>query len=292
MRYFDCKSYQSIANLHSADLYIFFYYFLDLRHGCKYIIAIFMKTMSQTIIIMKSKGYQRFKNRIQYFTVDKELIDVIRLNQEVIAGDTYIFNRASTTAHPQLCKHSNTTDTRNKVISHIRNTLYVSFVKEQYEEVTEYFRYILIQGAIAYPDKKRLLGEHKISIDANSILTNTYDKIVEMIGNDIFQQLENEKSTVALITKIIKKLNLNVETDVIEDAMPYLLIRHIFVHSDGKPNDDFKNKYPQIKLNTKGRISLTKTFLENARIKVDKLLQAFDADMIAKGYFPASELQP
>lgn len=41
---------------------------------------------------MKSKGFVRFCNRLQYFIADKEMIDILCRNREAIAGSTHLFN--------------------------------------------------------------------------------------------------------------------------------------------------------------------------------------------------------
>lgn len=40
---------------------------------------------------MKSKGYLRFYNRLQYFLADNEMINILLENKELLAGDDAIF---------------------------------------------------------------------------------------------------------------------------------------------------------------------------------------------------------
>ena len=109
--------------------------------------------------------------------------------------------------------------------------------------------------------------------------------------NQIFQQLENERSTINLLSKIKNKLGLSIEQDLIDKALPFLEIRHIFVHSDGKPCKSFLEKYPNTILDTNHRILLNSAFAETAYCAINNLLRAIDNDMIAKNYISASELQ-
>ena len=242
---------------------------------------------------MKSKGYLRFMNRIHFFAVDHEVMDVIKINSDKLAGEDHIFLNVTKSGHPKLYNHTNNQGTRDKLINHLRNTLYVSFIKELYEEVTEYMRYILFHGAKAAPNKQRFVGEHRVTFKANDILTaGDHDAIIKMVVDDIYQSLEAEKSTVDLLNKTKSKLDLTVDNTIIEEALPYLLLRHIFVHSDGKPNQEFQTKYPQINFkNVKGRIILSKKLLKDARIKIERMIHTFDNEMITKGYFPSEELQ-
>ena len=92
-----------------------------------------------------------------------------------------------------------------------------------------------------------------------------------------------------MIKKTIKKLDLEVDLNIVEQAIPYLEIRHIYVHSDGVPKQEFLEKYPYIKLDKKGRIGLSRDLLQKTRTKITTLLQCIDNSMIAKGFMPVEE---
>jgi len=241
---------------------------------------------------MKSKGFVRFCNRLQYFIADKEMIDILCRNREAIAGSTHLFNGMTQKKHPTLIEYRNTKQSRKLAIFHLRKTISVAFIKEQYEEVTEYLRYALEHAAKNGAKIPRLVGEHRVNFDANYILSAPdHDTIRKAVTDHIFQQLENEKSTLELIKKIDSKLDLNIPPQIIEDALPYLLIRHIFVHSDGKPNQEFKEKYPLIKLDSKGRIDLSSLSLVVIQKRVKKLIETIDQKMLDKKFFSSEETQ-
>ena len=242
---------------------------------------------------MKSKGYLRFCNRLQYFLADNEMINILLENKELLAGDDAIFKGVTKEDSPILSSYANTSHCRKITICHLRKTLLVSFIKEQYEEVTEYLRYILFHAAKNGAPTQRLIGENnKINLDANFILSApNHDALRKAVTEHIFQQLENEKSTLDLIKKINNKLGLNIPEKVIKEALPYLLIRHIFVHSDGKPDKDFKEKYPQFKLDEKKKINLLKLPINDIKDKVKKLIRMIDEKMLEKNFFPNNEIQ-
>lgn len=240
---------------------------------------------------MSSKGYKRFKNRLDYFRTDNEVAEIILLNKELLKGHDTIFNKVDNINHPLLSKRGNNANSRGLVVKHLRKTVYVAFIKDMYEEVTEYIRYILQEGAMNGADTHRLVGEHNINMKANDILSkSTKKEIIQSIMDQIFQQLENERSTITLISKIKNKLGLSVNQEIIDKALPFLEIRHIFVHSDGKPNGDFQIKYPDIKLDEHGRIQLNSSFAHEAYTAINNLLIAIDDEMIAKNYFSSTEL--
>lgn len=239
---------------------------------------------------MKSKGYQRFYTRLDYFRLDREVADIFVKNKELLAGESKIFKGVTATGQPLLNSRDNTEYSRTIIVKHLRNSIYVSFVKEIYEEVTEYIRYILHQAALNGADTNRLLGEHNVNMRANEILSKaTKEDIVQLITDQMFQQLENERSTMTLIQKIKNKLGLIIDQNTIDNALPYLECRHVFVHSDGKPSPDFLAKYPFINTDKKGRINLTADFLNKAFKAVDKLLSSIDKEMLRLNFIPTTE---
>lgn len=242
---------------------------------------------------MKSKGYKKFENRMNYFRTDVELVDVLSKNKEAIKGIGIIFKKVTEDHHPLLYARQATTGSRKIVMSHLKKTVYVSFFKDMYEEVTEYIRYILYQASLQGATANRIIGEHTFKMGANDILSlATKNEIIKAVIDQVFQQLESERSTIELFQKTKNKLGLNIQQNLIDDAVPYMTCRHIFVHSDGKPNDEFKQKYQDIHLDDKGRIALNMDFLNKAYVSINSLLKAFDEEMISKKYISIAEQQP
>lgn len=242
---------------------------------------------------MKSKGYQRFYTRLIYFRQDMEVVDVLFMNKEKLKHPAKIFRLVDPIKHPLLNGRDSSRGSRKIIMTHLRKSVDVAFLKEMYEEVTEYIRYIIYQGSQNGVDSGRIVGEHNFKMTANEVLSlATKDDVVKAVTDQVFQQLEAERSTIDLLTKTKNKLGLNIQQQLIDDAIPYLTCRHIFVHSDGKPNDDFKARYPHIILDTKQRIALNMTFLNAAFTAVNDLLKAYDAEMIRLHYIIGNELMP
>lgn len=235
---------------------------------------------------MKSKGYQKFETRLVYFREDLELADVLFLNKEKLKSDDKIFMMVNADKHPLLSGRESKQGSRTNVMTHLKKSIFVSFLKEMYEEVTEYIRYILLQGSINGVDSKRIVGEHNFKMQAKDILSlATKEDVIRAVTDQIFQQLEAERSTIELFQKTKNKLGLNISQELIDSSIPYLICRHIFVHSDGKPNDEFKAKYPEIRLDNKNRIALDLEFLNAPYKSVNDLLKTYDAEMIQKNTY-------
>ncbi len=241
---------------------------------------------------MKTKGFQRFNNRLDHYLTDCETAMAFFLNREEIKGKgSYIFDKISKPDFTKLVNRKNTEGSRVLVTTHVYHTVLVSFIKELYEEVTEYLKYILYYGAQNGADPGRLVGEHTVSFKANEILSkHSFEDVVEMVVSHVFQSLENERSTINLINKTNNKLGLCVGLDTINDALPYLELRHIFVHSDGKPSTEFTAKYPFFDIDHNGRVVLDINLVREAFVKVKTLLSSFDLAIITKGFVPHDEI--
>lgn len=243
---------------------------------------------------MKSKGFHRLVNRLDDFMCDYEFAQVINKSKELLKSDILVFVNVKENEHPTLFKHPTTTNARSIVTRHLQSTIAVSFIKEAYEEVTEYIKYILYMGAKSGKVKpERISDSVKVAINANRLLsTSTHDEVIQMVVREIYQELERERSTIELIKKTCSRLDLNIDKELINQAIKYLDIRHIFVHEDGKPNKDFRKKFPEIKLNNKGRINLAILNLHNVKETILKLFKAIDDEMVKKNLIIDTELQP
>ena len=164
----------------------------------------------------KTKGFVKFYSRVAYFSTDIELVNIVVKNIQLLKGENVIFKDVKPTISPNLAKHSNTDDTRRKAVNHLRKTIYVAFVKEIYEEVTEYLLYILKEGAKQSNNIRQLIGEHTKGVfsDYDILSAQSLSVIQEKAVMHIYQQLEAEKSSIELIKKICKKLSLKVDADI------------------------------------------------------------------------------
>ena len=246
---------------------------------------------------MRSKAFHAFTSKLHYFDDDIEVIDVLR--HCVVSGDLsdeksqFAFTRIDPQQHNHLARRTNSDGARKLMISHLRTTLYVAYVKDIYEEVTNYLRTILAQASKKGLNSGRLIGEHSFQVDAKAILDlGDWNKVCEMVTASVFQKLEAERSTLSLLNKVSSKLDLNIDDEKIKNAIPYLECRHLLVHTDGIASPEFKKKYPHIKLKDKSKLDLNYDFISSMRSAVLELIQLYDASIIDKHLLLDSDLQP
>lgn len=245
---------------------------------------------------MRTKAFHAFESKIHYFDDDIELIDVLRLG--IISGElteegtNNVLKKVDPDKHSHLSRRQNSDGSRKLIISHLRTTVYSAYIKDVYEEVTDYLRTILEQAAEKGFDAGRLIGEHNFKMDAKDVLeTGGWEYVTQKIADSVFQALESEKSTLKLLEKVSNKLGLDVDKTLIDAALPYLEIRHLLVHADGKVSDEYKQKYPDIRLKNE-RVFINYVFLTRMRTAIKAMMEDFDKKVIANDVVDAQYTQP
>lgn len=238
----------------------------------------------------KSRGFRKFVSRLKNFSEDIETLDVFCKNIASFSNEETLFDGV-TMKYPNLSKRQPTQHNRILVSTHLKHTLYISLIKELYEELMIYLGYILTCGALSSPDPSRLVGsEQKVNMNANDILSlDSKEDIVARIMYDIFRKLENKRDTLLLIRELNERLGLDIDQGIVEKAMPYLDARHKFVHADGLVDDTYKGLYPNIKLDDDGYIKLNHTIMRSAFFSIKSLADEFEKKMTSKNYFPQIE---
>lgn len=91
---------------------------------------------------MRSKALVRFLNRAACFDEDLELVSVmslaVRSGDLSPAEDDELFSHIDAAEHPRLTKTKVNDSNREKVIGHLRQTLYAAHVKDLYEDFVDY----------------------------------------------------------------------------------------------------------------------------------------------------------
>ena len=239
-----------------------------------------------------SKGLRRFKSRVDHFQEDMEVVAVVLKNKDLLAADDRIFKSVTENGQPRLFKRQNTSGSRSVVIRHLQNTLYVSVIKDLYEEVMQYCVYAIDCAAQTSPDANRLVGEQNFNFAANDLLSQPDRKaIVSLVVSKIFRGIENKKDTLLIVSALNDRLGLGVNKDTIKNALPYLEARHKFIHADGKADDKFKTDYPEVELDADDYIKLNATIVLKAIAASKKLVFEYETKMKANNLFPKEEFE-
>lgn len=243
----------------------------------------------------KSKALYAFEQKLIYFYDDIEMMDVIRTS--VIRGDLssdqskFLLKGVDKDKHAHLARRANAKGGRVNTINHLRGSVYSSFIKDLYEEVTDYLKVILLQASKNNFDSGRIIGEHGFKIDSKHVLSlGGWPQVCQYITESVFQALESERSTLNLLKKMCAKLGLNVEEKHFDAALPYLEVRHFLVHADGRLSEEYRAKYPVIK-HKSGMVVLDYDFIVLAYKSVLTLVKEFDKEVVDKRLLMATDLR-
>lgn len=240
----------------------------------------------------RSKGFRRFKSRIEYFQDDMETVAIFLRNKELLADESIIFKSVTENGQPRLYKRKNTAGSRSVVIRHLQNTIFVSVIKEMYEEVLLYCAYATDCAAQTSPEANRLVGEQNVSFTANEILSkNDRKSIISLVTHKIFRGLENKKDTLLIVSALNDRLDLGINNETIKNALPYLEARHRFIHADGLADDKYKTEFPNMEIDEDGHIKLNSTIVQKAIIALKKLVTEYEEAMKSNNLFPQEEFE-
>jgi hypothetical protein len=243
---------------------------------------------------MKSKAYVRFLNRAVLFEADLELVDALSyLASQQAVGSGRIFPNVSPERHPRLANRRDTAVARRLACKHLNITLRAAYLKDIYEEIGHYMTDILTCAIRRGLDPSRIIGSHRFSVEASFLLTlGTWERVLDYVSNELFRKLENERSTIKLLTAFSDKLNLGVDNAIIEAALPYLDLRHILVHRDGRIDREFAARHPQLGLNEGDDFSLSHDQIVRARTAILALVQHYDEKVISTASILPEDQQP
>lgn len=233
---------------------------------------------------MATKAFRRFEQRVDYYGTDLELCDLLvrsfiqRPNsEEFISVDL----GSDLVRHPILGRRRNTRDSRRICGTHLKSTLSSAFIKDLYEDFSEFLATTMSNAATKGIDASRFVGDVKLDIQVKDILaTGNWDAAVRSMSDAVFRKLENERNTRELIAKASVRLGLNILPATLNAAMPYLDARHILVHRDGRTDEKYRMDYPAIRLR-ENKIIVDFAFALEAKQSIKALATEIDTKIIA-----------
>lgn len=232
----------------------------------------------------RSKAVIRFLNRVAHFDADVELADVFKsaLKNGALASADQLIEGVDHKRHPRLAARQASQHNREIAIGHLNNTLRCSFIKDIYEDFAAYLADILKGCAKNGLDPKRIIGEHKFAVEANELLAlGNWNAVVSFVSDTLFRKLENEQSTLKLITAIDAKLALKLDPKTRDAALPYLELRHILVHRDGYVDAEFCKKFPHFNLKPGSVLEVKYKVVNDAKKTIVALVAHIDSKVIA-----------
>lgn len=234
-----------------------------------------------------SKCLITFKNKMSHFNADLEFIDI--LSKSIENGDysneEELFPGSSDERYTILSRYKIGEQNRRLVVNHLKSTLYTAYIKDLYEEFSIYLKGIMKEVySNAKVTPERLSGEHKVNLTSVDILQHLQiGDLADVVIDNIFQSLENERSTIGLITKFHKKIGIDIEQTLVDNAIYYLEIRHKLVHTDGHADEEFKKAHDLLNYTSTNKIKLDYCTICQAYEAVFHLVSDMDSKVISAG---------
>lgn len=245
---------------------------------------------------MKTKYLVKFLNRAAHFEADIELVDVLAISSGSGAlsagGGNLLFDAVNPAQHPRLAKRKSNDHNRRLAVRHLKASLCASYVKDLYEDFGRYMQDVLEAAARGGLNPNRLIGSHKINVEANDLLAaGGWDAVVHMVAKSLFRKLEDERNTKSLIQAMDAKLGLGLDQPTLDAALPYFELRHLLVHHDGVADQEFCQRFPSFGATAAKKISVEFGVVASARATVVALANEFDARVIQHKVVPQSDCQ-
>lgn len=256
----------------------------------------------------ETKAWQIFGGKVRNLKLHLQLLDAsLTISQTICGGNkdkNYTIGKALNTdenKHPQLNVPCESID--------ISRTFASSRIKLNEQAIVDLYRYFAnyitnIIEEFVRTDPMPLLNniannkkDNVLSFD-DILKAGSFDIIIKEMAKKIYRRLENERSTPALLNKIISYSGIDIEEDLKKKALVYLEIRHLIIHNESKADNDFKeinNNLVTIKQGNK--IALNYDLTNNAITTIFNLCKDIDSkliekDMVCKRFIEYPEVAP
>lgn len=238
----------------------------------------------------KSKHYITFLNKMVHFDADLEIVSILSDSYaKQCKSLTTLFpgsdnSKYKTLSSQKVCAHN-----RDIAIGHLANTVYSSYMKDLYEELNIYLHSVVKEAyAEAKVEPKRLVGSQAASsMKYGDILTLLQQgTLADEIIDNIFQSLEAEQSDSKLIKHFKDRIGIEIDPEIINNAVLYLDVRHKLVHADAYVDEEWKTEHPFLtyrKDRKKTYFVLNYETVSAAKLSIGNLVEAIDIAAISKG---------
>jgi len=242
-----------------------------------------------------SKALVRFLNRAACVDDDLEFASVI--SRAVRSGDLSpevgdrIFRHIDAEEHPRLARIKVNNDARERVVGHLRQTLYAAHIKDLYEDCVEYLNNVSMSVGRKGVAPSAFGGEYRFQLSAATILEcGSWDAALDAVTKGLGERLK-ALGTHKTVEFLDRRVGLGLDESIVECAFRYIDLRHLLVHEDGRADERFCKSHPGF-IATPGRtIKLDAAIARDARRAITELVKHVDERAVRLGVLLPSDLQ-
>lgn len=237
----------------------------------------------------ESKSHQRLRSRIQYLLTHLEIMDAsirVTIQNLKVGGDNGVLisktigvdcSRYKELDHPltevdRITNHSRSKNSESAIIS-----AYTHFAEYLQGILTEMYEYnpLLVVG--------KAVGNHTLTFP-EIVKLGDFAQLSSYMVSQVFRSLENERSTRRLLDRILANTGAKVAEKLVEDALSYLEMRHIFIHGAGIADELFVHQFgAKFSLNVGDKLPSDFVTSKATIEAVSKLCQAVDSELLKAG---------
>lgn len=242
-----------------------------------------------------SKSLQSFEGKVRSLKQHAQLTDVALSTicktclQNSGNGKTIGKTLFTTTKkHPQLNIPNEKLDI-SRTFTTSRIKINEQTLIELYAYFADYLSSVIreIEGINPHRILNLIPPQSPVNMSYKDIFTyGTYSTLLDEIAKRVFRALESERSTPKLLKKFIKTAKLNIPTNIQQNALTYLEIRHLIIHNNSKADTAFYalNNSGLVKVNPQNKkVNINYALASSAIDAVSQLCRALDNELIRVG---------
>ncbi len=248
------------------------------------------------MIKQESRSWQRFDGKLRSLKQYLQLMDLalnISNTQCNKTKDTPISIGVALgdklNNHLQLNSPNSTKEIRRIFVSARRQLNEQAFV-ELHCILSDYIANVISEIAHTKPNRLlEILGNNdsKTIKFSDIIKLGKYDLVIEEMAKRIFRILENLRSSIEMMKKLIKITGISINQELLDEALIYMEVRHLIIHNESSADDNFikkdKNMYIPLK---KNKLALKYTITNKAIDTIYQLCKKIDEELISKNVIP------
>ena len=207
------------------------------------------------------------------------------------ADEGRLFLHVDPSKHPRLSNQKASDDNRRHVAGHLRKSVHASYIKDLYEDYSEYLTEMISVTKRGFTPR-RIEGQHKVTLDANTILEcGSWDGVLSLVTESLFDRLCSMSNTGRITQMLDDVLGLDLDLKVVATAQPYIELRHLLVHADGIASPEFCIAFPDFGAYEGENVKITTSVAREARTAVTELVEHIDSKAVAVGLVVAADMQ-
>lgn len=241
----------------------------------------------------ESKSHQVFRSRMDSIELYLEAMDAAARIVFNILGRQENNGKTISEALPINCdgysKLNHPSSHRARIYGFCKSKNYKNAIIETYGTFSEYMKNILKEMYETAPMQVVGKSNKSLNLQFHEIVNlGNFESIKNKMIADVFRSLENERSTIKLIDKIINGTGVAVTEYDKYSVLPYLEMRHLFMHNNGKVDQKFESNYgAALGLNKNNKVPTDYHNASMAVLETKKFVNKLDQELLKHHHIPA-----